>query len=229
MILKELSIRKGFLVLSSLMFVNTHAQESEHFPLNSTGKLNLYNVTATSTTYLDRKSVKIEALINEKEFKIAVLKTNTFSNGTIEVDVVGKIGKNAPQGSRGFVGVAFRIPEDTSKFECFYIRPTNGRAEDQLRRNHSTQYISFPDYPWYRLREENPGVYESYTDLAPGEWTKLKIEVLGSVARLFVNGSSQPVLIVTDLKHGENAAGNIGLWIGSGTEAYFSNLKITRE
>jgi len=157
-----------------------------------------------------------------------MLKSNTFSNGTIEVDVVGKIGKNAPQGSRGFVGVAFRIPEDTSKFECFYIRPTNGRAEDQMRRNHSTQYISYPDFPWYRLREENPGKYESYTDLVPGVWTNLKIEVSGSKALLFVNGSSQPVLIVTDLKHEENAAGNIGLWIGSGTEAYFSNLKITR-
>jgi hypothetical protein len=27
-----------------------------------------------------------------------------------------------------------------------YIRPTNGRADDQVRRNHSTQYISMPEY-----------------------------------------------------------------------------------
>jgi hypothetical protein len=44
------------------------------------------------------------------------------------------------------------------------LRPTNGRADDQVRRNHSTQYISYPDFPWYRLREETPGMYESYSD-----------------------------------------------------------------
>jgi hypothetical protein len=28
--------------------------------------------------------------------------------------------------------------QDDSHYECFCIRPTNGRADDQLRRNHST-------------------------------------------------------------------------------------------
>ena len=55
----------------------------------------------------------------------------------------------------------------------FLLRPTNGRAEDQPRRNHSTQYVSEPDFPWQRLRQENPGVYETYTDLQPGVWTKI--------------------------------------------------------
>jgi hypothetical protein len=52
-----------------------------------------------------------------------------------------------------------------SGFECFYLRPTNGRADDQVRRNHSVQYISFRGFPWYRL--ESPEKYESYTDLVP--------------------------------------------------------------
>jgi hypothetical protein len=73
------------------------------------------------------------------------------------LEVAGKPGAGAPGDARGFVGVAFRVSNDASKYECFYLRPTNGRADDQLRRNHSAQYISFPDYEWNRLRTEAPG------------------------------------------------------------------------
>ena len=63
---------------------------------------------------------------------------------------------DADPAMRGFVGVAFRVdPEDSNRYECFYLRPTNARADVQLRRNHTTQYVSHPDYPWYRLREES--------------------------------------------------------------------------
>jgi hypothetical protein len=115
-----------------------------------------------------------------------------------------------------------------SHYEAFYLRPTNGRADDQLRRNHSTQYISHPDFPWDRLRREHPGVYESYVDLVPGEWTKIRIVVSGEKARLFVHGAEQPVLIVNDLKHGQSR-GRVALWIGNGTEAWFSNVVVKPE
>jgi hypothetical protein len=127
--------------------------------------------------------------------------------------------------ARGFVGVAFRVAEP-SKYECVYIRPTNGRADDQLRRNHSTQYISMPEYEWSRLRKEAPGRYESYVDLVPGKWTKIKIEVNDVKVRLYVNDSPLPVLIVNDLKHGDSEGG-VALWIGLGTEAYFANLRLS--
>jgi len=48
--------------------------------------------------------------------------------------------------------------------EVFYLRPTNGRADDQLRRNHAVQYVSHLEFPGHRLRQESPGVYESYAD-----------------------------------------------------------------
>ncbi len=35
------------------------------------------------------------------------------------------------------MGVGFRLNTDESKYECICIRPTNGRTEDQERRNHS--------------------------------------------------------------------------------------------
>ncbi|WP_131368630.1 hypothetical protein [Chryseobacterium luteum] len=113
--------------------------------------------------------------------------------------------------------------------EVFYLRPTNGRANDQVRRNHSDQYISWPGYPWEKLRKETPEKYEAYADMAPGEWIKVKVEVKGETAKLYVNGASQPTLIVNDLKQGGNLRGGIGLWIGPGTLGHFTDLKITKE
>jgi len=152
-----------------------------------------------------------------------------FKNGTIEVDVLSRLLPNASATARGFIGVAFRINADNTKFEGIYIRPTNGRADDQLRRNHSIQYFSFPDYDFDRLRKEAAGVYESYADMGLNEWIKLKIVVKGSQAKLFLNRNKQPSLIVNDLKHGSDLTGGIGLWVDVGTEGYFSNLKVSND
>jgi hypothetical protein len=148
-------------------------------------------------------------------------------DGAIEVEVAGEPGPGASGQARGFVGIAFRVAPDVSKFECFYLRPTNGRADDQVRRNHSAQYVSSPDFPWMRLRKEFPEKYESYADLVPGEWTKVKIEFKGDKARLYVHGNEQPTLIVNDLKQGVSK-GHVGLWIGPGTVAHFANLRVSR-
>lgn len=156
---------------------------------------------------------------------LAIVQGSDFQNGTIEVDLVGMPRQGAPDDCRGFIGVAFRVQDHGARFEAFYLRFTNGRADDQVRRNHSTQYVSQPDYPWYRLRKENPGVYESYVDIEEKAWTKVKIVVSGAQAKLYVNGASQPALIVNDLKLGDTR-GQVALWTGSDTEAYFSQLKI---
>lgn len=150
-----------------------------------------------------------------------------FSNGTIEVELAGRPLPEAPPQARGFIGVAFRIQPDLSKFECIYIRPTNGRAQEQIRRNRSTQYFSYPDWKFDRMRQEVPGHYESYVDLVTGEWTKLRIEIDGEKAVLYVHDPEQPTLIVNDMKHGADMVGAIGLYIDSGTEGFFRNLKVT--
>ncbi|HEX8546240.1 MAG TPA: hypothetical protein VF691_04715 [Cytophagaceae bacterium] len=162
------------------------------------------------------------------EYAYTIIKDTDFHNGTIEIDLAGQPKADAPQGSRGFVGIAFRLAKDTSKFELIYLRPSNGRADDQVRRNHSTQYVSYPGFPWERLRKESPEKYESYADLVPGEWTKVKIEVLDEKARLYLNGSSQPTLIINDLKQRKDLRGNIALWVGPGTLAQFANLRIQK-
>ena len=157
---------------------------------------------------------------------LAMVKGSLFKDGAIEVELAGKPAAGSFAGARGFVGIAFRIQSGGSKYECIYLRPTNGRADDMLRRNHATQYASEPDWPWDRLRKESPGVYESYVDLETGAWTRYKIVVRGTRAELYVHDAAQPCLIVKDLKLGDGA-GAVALWVGPGTEAYFANLKVT--
>jgi hypothetical protein len=158
---------------------------------------------------------------------LAILAGREFKDGTIDVAVAGAPRPNMPPDSRGFIGLAFRTGAKGEWSEVFYLRPTNGRSDDQLRRNHSAQYVSHPDYPWNRLRQETPGVYESYVDLEPATWTAMKIVVSGTRARLFVNGAAQPCLVVNDLKHGDGA-GSIALWAHVETDAYFGALTIAR-
>lgn len=157
------------------------------------------------------------------------IKELSFQNGTIELKVLSRLLKNAPVSSRGFIGIAFRIGENNSKFEGIYIRPTNGRTDDQIRRNHSIQYFSYPNFKFDRLRKESPEKYESYADMGLDEWITMRIEVQGSKTQLYLNNNKQPSLIVNDLKLGENQSGAIGLWVGNYTEGYFKDLKITKK
>lgn len=125
------------------------------------------------------------------------------------------------------MGIAFRVQEaGQQKFECFELRPTNARADDQLRRNHSVQYSSPAAYPWYKLREAFPGKYESYTDLVEGQWTTMKIVVQDNRAQLYINKAKQPSLIVMELKNGIST-GAVGLKTDVTTIAHFRNLRIT--
>lgn len=156
---------------------------------------------------------------------IGVVAGVTMRDGAIDIDVAGKPLPDAPPDARGFIGIAFRVRPDAKSYECFYIRPTNGRADDQLRRNHSVQYVSEPEYPWYRLRKESPGVYESYADMEPGKWTHLHVVVEGNKAKVFINNASQPALIVNDLKLGQDGGG-VALWATQSTDAWYANLKV---
>ena len=124
-----------------------------------------YQVIVTQSDYKGKNALALQmpkTAINEKT--VALFKNIDFHNGIIEATISGQPQMNAGEGARGFVGIAFRVSKDTSKMELFYIRPTNGRANDQVRRNHSTQYVSLPGYPWERSREETPGLPPDQAD-----------------------------------------------------------------
>jgi hypothetical protein len=144
----------------------------------------------------------------------------------IEAEIALKI--TTPPGVRypGFVGIAFRVRPDASHYELFYLRPGNSDSADQAMRNHAVQYVSEPGFGWYRLRREWTSVYESHAELAMETWTKVRIEVAGRAAKLYLNGSARPSLVVDGLK-GEDLHGAVGLWGYTNEEAYFSNVRIT--
>lgn len=185
----------------------------------------LHNVASTAVTFQGISAQKIVATQPEGDH-LALVDGVDFANGVIEVDVAGEPAPGANAGARGFVGLAFRVQPDRKTYDCFYVRPTNGRAEDQERRNHAVQYISHPTYTWSKLRQESPSRYEAYADMEPASWIHLKIEVQGLKARCYVNGATQPTLLVNDLKTGADAKGGVALWLEGSTIAHFANLRI---
>jgi hypothetical protein len=223
-----MKILKLTLLLALLTHVAFSQTTKKEIQLPGNKSLEMVQVAATEDTYEGKKALKVTSQQGAtSEATFVKINDSDFKDGVIEIELAGKPGAGASDQARGFVGVAFRVNEDNSKFECIYLRPTNGRADDQLRRNHSVQYFSYPDYPWHRLRKEVPGMYETYVDLVPGEWTKVRIVVNGATARLYVHGNPQPTLIVNDLKHGADLRGKLGLWVGPGTEAHFTNLLVS--
>jgi hypothetical protein len=150
---------------------------------------------------------------------IVWLKGVNFSNGTIEVDLRGK-----DVFQKSFIGIAFH-GEDTITYDAIYFRPFNFLAEDPVRKIHAVQYISEPDFPWNRLREEQNGKYEKEVSPAPlpNDWFHARIEVKEGQIRVYVNNSKTPSLTVSKLN--ARKQGMIGLW-NTGLNGDFANLVI---
>jgi hypothetical protein len=230
----------AFAAVSSLLLASTFAQgQGKLYSLETESGLRLHNVAAEQATLEGKRGLRMIAsdeanrrfqsmtADQQAQFEqLAVIDGPAFGSGVIEAEIAGVPAPGAPESARGFVGIAFRLRDDLRTYDAFYLRPTNGRADDQERRNHAVQYISHPDWPWFRLRKETPSRYEAYVDLVPNTWTKIKIEVRGERARLYVHGQEQPTLVVNDLKTGAQGKGAVALWLDRGTVAHFRNLSV---
>jgi hypothetical protein len=196
----------------------------QSFPLTDTAGLSVAGGKAESVEYLGHRAVCLTTQAKSDIF--AYVNGSSIQDGVIEVDIAVKI--TTPPGVRmpGFTGVAFRARPDGSRYDMFYLRPRNALTDDQAMRNHSVQYVAKPGYDWYPLRRQWPWIYESWADLKPEAWMHMKIELHGRSARLFLNGSDSPSLVVNGLK-GEDRQGGVALWGYPGEESYFSNLRIT--
>ena len=222
--------RSRWLCLGIAMFSMTtasaHGVEVQTFALADASGLTGHNVKFEPVTYLGRKAIRMTTVKQGDDAGFALLPSTDFQDGTIDVDLAVKV--LTPPGTRmpGFTGVVFRAKPDGSEYEVFYLRPKNALAENQSMRNHAVQYCAEPGYGWYKLRREWPFVYESYAEIEPEQWTHLKIEVAGRIARVYLNGATKPSLVVDGLKS-SNLHGAIGLWGYAMEESYFSNLRIT--
>ena len=150
---------------------------------------------------------------------IAWINKQEFTYGTIECDIKGK---DVLQAS--FLGIAFHGVNDTT-YETVYFRPFNFRATDTLRKAHAVQYMTSPKYGWDKLRAQYPGKYEKPISPAPdpNAWFHVRIRVDSKTIGVYVNGNTNPSLVVEPLV--KTGGKMIGYWAG-GTDGDWKNLKI---
>ena len=211
------------------LFANNTYAQSISLDKNNMEAVHVY---MSAEKQMGKEVIRVIKDSNVKDFDeptFVKIRRIQFKNGTIEVKVLSRLLKDAPDYARGFIGVAFRINDSNTKYECIYLRPVNARVDDQVRRNHSIQYYSYPDYKFDRLRKESPEKYESYSDMEMNKWITIRIEVKDSQARVFLDNNHQPSLIVNDLKHGAGLSAAVGLWVEVGTEGFFSDLVVHRD
>jgi hypothetical protein len=202
----------------------------------------LHNVTGSIITFEGKQVLKIERDLEALPFDVNNIEKTVdephyarlvgledFENGTIEVMMYSQLQDPAPYpGIAGFIGVYFRIQEDDSAFEGIYLRPKVGRANKQLFRNHAVQYISYPHAKFDTLRKSYPpGSYEGSAPVALKEWIKMRIEVNGETAEMFINDMKYSSFIV-DKMLGNHKIGGVGLYVDIGTIGYFKDLKVTK-
>jgi len=188
------------------------------FSMSESNKLEAFNRKLTAFSEGDKKGVRFSKTPNDG---IAWLTGVEFSNGSIELDIKGK-----DVFQQSFVGIAFH-GADNKTFDAIYFRPFNFQSTDPVRKIHAVQYVSHPDYTWQLLREKQSSKYEKAVVPAPNgnEWFHVKITIKYPQVTVFVNGSSEPSLIIEQLSN--RKSGKIGLFAGNNSDGDFANLQIT--
>jgi hypothetical protein len=213
----------GIIVFSILSSITSFGQSKTEYNLAKLFKENKLTVVNREVT-LD-KDVSKNAIVQNEDFDEGLVWLNnvSFSTGTIEMDIKGQ-----DVFQHSFVGIAFHGVNDTS-FEAIYFRPFNFRTDDSTRKAHAVQYISLPDYPWQRLREQNNGQYEKLLNPAPDpdNWFHAKFVIKEKEALVYVNNATTPCLQIPLLKN--SSKGKIGLYTADRSGGTFANLAIQNE
>ena len=162
------------------------------------------------TDHWEMKRAKIVEHMGRKSLMgVAYLKDVNFENGIVEVDF-------AVNGKRSYPGILFRVQSEDD-FERFYIRPhRSGLYSDDLQYTPSFNGIS----GWQLYSGEG---FTAAAVFPEDQWFRLKIEFAGKQARVYLNDGEQPILTITDLKHGISK-GTLGLLGPQNGTAYFSNF-----
>lgn len=195
--------------------------DNETFILDGSQTLILRQIEAAFTTHQGKKCTRLSCAAGRQEAGLAVVPGLDFQDGLIEMTFACR--RLAP--GAGGAGPAFRVGP-TGSCECFSLCPEDSRSFDQLKRNRAAQYFSLPDFPAEVLNAQAPGLYAAYADCAPGAWIALRLEVCRLQARLYVGGSTQPCLLVDDLRRPASGGAGVGLWVPAGTEAFVADIHV---
>jgi hypothetical protein len=212
------------LTISLLLFsaVPVVAQKSQSFNLHELAGSKGINVYNRQMTLIEEKGYKGIRLNPDLGEGVAWINGIEFSNGTIEVDVRGKNEKQ-----RSFVGLAFHGKDNTT-FDAIYLRPFQFQEQNEELKKRSVQYISLPDHPWRTLRENSPGKYESALNSIadPNGWVHMKIVIKDKTVSAYINGASEPCLLVEKLTALKK--GSIGFYVADVSGGDFANLTVIK-
>lgn len=196
------------------------------------------NVTIERTVYLGRDALKVactdsyQRLVDQaglvQSNSFVEIPLTTFYEGTIDVDLAAEWnGKTKVSERSASAGLAFRI-QSNDRYELVTLKTANGRLNfpppsvERLAR--AVQYASPADWSFDKLRNQFPGRYEAPANIGERRWHRLRISVKNNAFTVFIDGNFTPVLQASLL--GTKVQGSIAYWVDSGTNAYFSNLKI---
>lgn len=198
------------------------AQNKQAYDLykHATSKeLQVYNRELTLINENNIRGIRLSKAYGEG---IAWVNNLEFSEGTIEFDVRGEDTKQ-----HSFVGIAFHAVND-STFDAVYLRPFQFRETNETLRSHGIQYISLPEFTWRVLRAKFPDRYEHAVDPAPDPngWVHVRLEIKGNTIRTFINGNSQPALVVEKLT--AVTSGRMGFYVADTSGGDFANLVVTK-
>jgi hypothetical protein len=213
--MKNLTI---YIILICPILVFGQAKKYDLADLLKQNKIKVVNrEIATSTD--NASGIHLSAKENDG---VAWIEGLEFSNGTIDIDLKGK---DFLQHS--FIGIAFH-GEDLKALDAVYFRPFNFQSTDAVRKIHSVQYVSHPEFPWQVLREKYNGKYEKsiVPPPNPNSWFHVKIVVETPRIKVYVNNSTTACLEVEKLNN--RNSGKLGLWVGNTSDGDFANMVITK-
>ncbi|NJS13861.1 MAG: hypothetical protein HC788_03600 [Sphingopyxis sp.] len=222
----------GF-TLSNIVPLGTYGLDSARMPALWKAK----DVNAFVVRREDRNVVRIELTEEEQAKQRAgaggnrptmILFDEILQEGTIEVKVAAEINGRGGADARGFAGIVFHHDDASGAFEAVYLRMSNGTLNSppppSPRDVRAIQYVAHPDFHFDVSRAQFPGTYEKSAPVSVGTTHVLRIAIDSGAVQAWVD--EQLVLRLDDLKF-LGRSGRVGLWVGDGTTAYFSDLKIS--
>jgi sugar lactone lactonase YvrE len=166
-----------------------------------------------NSDHWDLKDAEIKDYLGRKALTgSAFLKDVVFENGVIEVDL-------AMDHKQSYPAIIFRRQSE-GDYEHVYFRPHRaGHYPDAL------QYApAFNGVAGWQLY--NGAGFTAGLSLPANQWIHVRLEVMGTQARVFVGESNQPALVINDLKRGRSK-GALGLAGPRDGTAHFSNFSYT--
>jgi hypothetical protein len=158
---------------------------------------------AAVTEYLQRRAIRVSG-------GDATVKDLELRDGVIDLDV-------ASPASRAFFGLQFRVNEADESGEWVYLRPHKSGLPDAL------QYTPVLRGSIVWQIYNGPG-FTGRIDIPRDVWFHMRLEIVGTQAKLYVNDMEKPCLVMTDLKSG-NQRGLISFANLTGS-VYFSGLEV---